>query len=138
LVCRKARTVVENLEQIVASEILMAGQALSLIADHAKEHPIGRGSQAALDALPHRRPRRRSMAIAGTTPRWWRRWIWCARALWLQAVGGGDGAAGVRQSRVAAQAFFGTFSFFVRVAVPQIIVAVAGDEVIVDSSRWPA
>lgn len=48
---RKARTVVENLEQIVAGEILMAGQALSLIADHAREHPIGRGSQAALDAL---------------------------------------------------------------------------------------
>ncbi|WP_315834496.1 aromatic amino acid ammonia-lyase [Bradyrhizobium prioriisuperbiae] len=48
---RKARTVVENLEQIVACEILMAGQALSLIADHAREHPIGRGSQAALDAL---------------------------------------------------------------------------------------
>jgi histidine ammonia-lyase len=48
---RKARTVVENVEQIVACEILMAGQALSLIGEHAREHPIGRGSQAALDAL---------------------------------------------------------------------------------------
>ncbi|MEW6644865.1 MAG: aromatic amino acid ammonia-lyase [Pseudomonadota bacterium] len=48
---RKARTVVENVEQIVACEILMAGQALSLVAEHAKEHPIGKGSRAALEAL---------------------------------------------------------------------------------------
>jgi histidine ammonia-lyase len=48
---RKARTVVENIEQIVACEILMAGQALSLIGDLAKDHPIGKGSRAALEAL---------------------------------------------------------------------------------------
>ncbi len=48
---RKARTVVENAEQIVAGEILMATQALSLIADTAKAHPLGKGTQAALDAV---------------------------------------------------------------------------------------
>ncbi len=48
---RKARTIVENCEMIVAGEILMAGQALSLVADLAKDYPIGKGSQAALDCL---------------------------------------------------------------------------------------
>jgi len=48
---RKARMIVENVEQIVAGEILMACQALSLIADVGKDHPIGKGSQAALDAV---------------------------------------------------------------------------------------
>jgi histidine ammonia-lyase len=48
---RKARTVVENVEQIIACEILMAGQALSLINELASDHPIGRGSRAALETL---------------------------------------------------------------------------------------
>ncbi|TCR68795.1 aromatic amino acid ammonia-lyase [Bosea sp. BK604] len=48
---RKARTVVENTEMIIAMEILMACQALSLIAETAKDHPLGKGTQAALDAL---------------------------------------------------------------------------------------
>lgn len=48
---RKARTVVENAEQIVACEILMACQALTLIDDVAKAHPIGKGSRAAYDAV---------------------------------------------------------------------------------------
>lgn len=48
---RKARTIVENVEQIVATEILMACQALSLIDGIASEHPIGKGSKAALDAV---------------------------------------------------------------------------------------
>ena len=48
---RKARTIVANTEIIVAGEILMAGQALSLVADLAKDHPIGSGTQAALGAL---------------------------------------------------------------------------------------
>lgn len=48
---RKARTVVENVEMIIAAEILMACQALSLIAETAKAHPLGKGTQAALDAL---------------------------------------------------------------------------------------
>ncbi|WP_375408224.1 histidine ammonia-lyase [uncultured Methylobacterium sp.] len=48
---RKARTIVENAEQIVAGEMLMAAQALSLVADLAKDHPIGRGTQAAFDAI---------------------------------------------------------------------------------------
>lgn len=48
---RKARTVVENVEQIVAVEMLMAAQALSLVADRSKDYPIGKGSQAALEAI---------------------------------------------------------------------------------------
>ena len=48
---RKARTVVENAEQIIAVEILMACQALSLVGELAKEHPLGTGSAAALAAV---------------------------------------------------------------------------------------
>ena len=48
---RKARTIVENVEMIIAAEILLACQALSLIAETAKDHPLGKGTQAALDAL---------------------------------------------------------------------------------------
>jgi len=48
---RKARTIVENAEQIVAGELLMAAQALTLIEDLAKDHPIGKGSQAAMQAI---------------------------------------------------------------------------------------
>jgi histidine ammonia-lyase len=48
---RKARTIVENAEQIVAGELLMAAQALTLVADLAKDHPLGKGTQAALDAI---------------------------------------------------------------------------------------
>jgi histidine ammonia-lyase len=53
---RKARTIVANVEQIVACEILMACQALTLIEDLAKDHPIGRGTRAALDAVRTRIP----------------------------------------------------------------------------------
>lgn len=48
---RKARTIVENVEYIVAMEILMAAQALSLIESIAADHPIGAGSAAALQAV---------------------------------------------------------------------------------------
>lgn len=48
---RKARTIVQNVETIVAGEILMACQALTLVADVAREHPIGSGTRAALDAV---------------------------------------------------------------------------------------
>ncbi|WP_210495768.1 HAL/PAL/TAL family ammonia-lyase [Microvirga antarctica] len=48
---RKARTIVENVEQIVACELLMAAQALSLVAPIAKDYAIGKGSQAAFDAI---------------------------------------------------------------------------------------
>jgi histidine ammonia-lyase len=48
---RKARIIVENVEQIVAVEMLMAAQALSLVADRTRDHPLGTGSQAALDAI---------------------------------------------------------------------------------------
>ncbi|GJE58422.1 HAL/PAL/TAL family ammonia-lyase [Methylobacterium trifolii] len=48
---RKARTIVQNVEAIVAGEILMACQALTLVADVAREHPLGSGTQAALDAV---------------------------------------------------------------------------------------
>ncbi|NIX78314.1 aromatic amino acid lyase, partial [Microvirga terricola] len=48
---RKARTVVENVEQIVAGELLMAAQALTLVEPLAKDYPLGRGSQAAIGAI---------------------------------------------------------------------------------------
>ncbi len=48
---RKARTIVENVEQIVAGEILMAAQALTLVDPVAGNHPLGKGTQAALDAV---------------------------------------------------------------------------------------
>ncbi|MDH7796145.1 MULTISPECIES: aromatic amino acid ammonia-lyase [unclassified Beijerinckia] len=48
---RKARTIAENVEQIVAGEILLATQALSLIEKVAAQHPIGSGTQAALGAV---------------------------------------------------------------------------------------
>ena len=48
---RKARTIVANTEAIVAGEILMTTQALSLVADLAKDHPLGSGSRAALEAV---------------------------------------------------------------------------------------
>src|SRR5919107_244054 len=48
---RKARTIVENVEQIVAGELLMAAQALTLVEPIAGEYPLGRGSRAAMDAI---------------------------------------------------------------------------------------
>jgi histidine ammonia-lyase len=48
---RKARTIVENVEHIVATEILMAAQALSLVAEQSAAFPLGKGSQAAFEAL---------------------------------------------------------------------------------------
>ncbi|MDJ1160165.1 aromatic amino acid ammonia-lyase [Chelatococcus sp. SYSU_G07232] len=48
---RKACTIVENVEQIVATEILMAAQALSLVGPLAKDHPLGRGTAAVLEAV---------------------------------------------------------------------------------------
>jgi histidine ammonia-lyase len=48
---RKARTIVENVEQIVAGELLMAAQALTLVEPLARDYPLGKGSRAAMDAL---------------------------------------------------------------------------------------
>jgi histidine ammonia-lyase len=48
---RKARTIVANAEQIVAVEMLMAAQALSLVADRTAAVPLGRGSEAAFAAI---------------------------------------------------------------------------------------
>ena len=48
---RKARIVVENAEQVVAAEILMACQALTLVDDLARAHPLGKGTRAALEAV---------------------------------------------------------------------------------------
>jgi histidine ammonia-lyase len=48
---RKARTIVENVEQIVAGELLMAAQALTLVEPVAGTYPLGRGSKAALEAI---------------------------------------------------------------------------------------
>ncbi len=48
---RKARTIVENVEQIVAGELLMAAQALTLVEPIAKDYPLGKGSRAAIEAI---------------------------------------------------------------------------------------
>lgn len=48
---RKARTVVHNVEQIIAGEILLAAQALSLVESVTTGYPLGRGTQAALDKI---------------------------------------------------------------------------------------
>ena len=48
---RKARTVVENVEQIVAGEMLMAAQALSLVEPIAQAHPLGSGTAAAMRTI---------------------------------------------------------------------------------------
>ncbi len=48
---RKARMIVENAEMIVAGEILLASQALSLVEELAAAHPVGTGTMAALNAV---------------------------------------------------------------------------------------
>lgn len=48
---RKARTIVENAEQVVAAEALMAAQALSLVEPLARDYPLGTGTRAALEAI---------------------------------------------------------------------------------------
>jgi histidine ammonia-lyase len=48
---RKARSIVENVEQIVAGELLMAAQALTLVEPIAGDYPLGRGSRAAIEAI---------------------------------------------------------------------------------------
>ena len=48
---RKARTIVENVEQIVAGELLMAAQALTLVEPIAGDYPLGKGSRAAMEAI---------------------------------------------------------------------------------------
>ncbi len=48
---RKGRTVLENVQQIVAGELLMAAQALSLVEPLVGAFPLGAGSRAAFDAI---------------------------------------------------------------------------------------
>jgi histidine ammonia-lyase len=48
---RKARTVVENAEQVVAGEMLMAAQALTLVEPLVAHFPLGTGTRAAHDAI---------------------------------------------------------------------------------------
>ena len=72
---RKARTIVANVETIVAGEILMACQALSLVADVARDHPLGSGTQAALDAV------REVIAPALSGDRWYQSEMEAALAL---------------------------------------------------------
>ena len=48
---RKTRMIIENVEQIVAGEVLMAAQALSLVEPIAGAFPLGKGSRAALEAI---------------------------------------------------------------------------------------
>ena len=72
---RKARTVVANVETLVAGEILMACQALSLVADVARDHPLGSGTRAALDAV------RKVIAPALSGDRWYQAEMEAALAL---------------------------------------------------------
>ncbi|MDR0242652.1 MAG: aromatic amino acid ammonia-lyase [Burkholderia sp.] len=53
---RRSRTVVENTQAIVAAEFLVAAQALDLSEPHLKEHRLGRGTAAALQALRKKVP----------------------------------------------------------------------------------
>jgi histidine ammonia-lyase len=53
---RKARTVIDNVQQIVATEMLLAAQAISLTEPLLKPFSLGRGSAAALAALRERIP----------------------------------------------------------------------------------
>lgn len=53
---RKARTIVANVEQIVATELLIAAQALSLVEPHLGAFPLGAGSAAAYAAIRERIP----------------------------------------------------------------------------------
>jgi histidine ammonia-lyase len=48
---RKARTVVENVDQIVAVEVMMAAQALTLVEPLSRDFPLGAGTAAALRAI---------------------------------------------------------------------------------------
>ena len=62
---RKARTIVENAEQIVAVELLMAAQALSLVEPITQKFPLGAGTQAAFAAI------RAAIPAALEGDRWW-------------------------------------------------------------------
>ena len=53
---RKARRVVANVEQIVATEVLMAAQAISLTEPLLGQFALGRGSRAAYEAIRERIP----------------------------------------------------------------------------------
>ena len=48
---RKLGMIVRNAQQVVAGELLMAAQALSLVEDLASDHPVGAGTAAALAAI---------------------------------------------------------------------------------------
>jgi histidine ammonia-lyase len=48
---RKARTIVGNAEQIIAGELLMAAQGLTLVEPLVEGFPVGRGTRAALEAI---------------------------------------------------------------------------------------
>ena len=65
---RKARAIVENVEQIVAGELLMAAQALSLVAEVAEGYPLGKGLAGRAGRHPRNhpaRPRGRSLVRPG-------------------------------------------------------------------------
>lgn len=53
---RKARQIVDNVEQIIAGELLMAAQALALVEPLAGSYPLGTGSRAALRAISAKIP----------------------------------------------------------------------------------
>ena len=53
---RKARTVIDNVQQIVATEMLLAAQAISLTEPLLGRYRLGRGSSAAYEAIRERIP----------------------------------------------------------------------------------
>jgi histidine ammonia-lyase len=72
---RKARLVVANTEQVIAGEMLMAAQALSLVEPIAATSPIGKGSKAAMAAIRSR------IAPALDGDRWYAAEMEAARAM---------------------------------------------------------
>lgn len=85
---RKARTVIDNVQQIVATEMLMAAQAISLTEPLLKPFSLGRGSAAALAALRERIP----AALEGD------RWLHADLVAALELLRGGSVLRAVEQA----------------------------------------
>lgn len=85
---RKARTVIDNVQQIVATEMLMAAQAISLTEPVLRQFSLGRGSAAALAALRERIP----AALEGD------RWLHADLVAALELLRGGSVLRAVEQA----------------------------------------
>jgi histidine ammonia-lyase len=85
---RKARTVIDNVQQIVATEMLMAAQAISLTEPLLRQFGLGRGSAAAYAALRERIP----AALEGD------RWLHADLIAALELLRGGSVLRAVEQA----------------------------------------